>query len=46
MIFKIVAAMMLAIVAMFFFSVDLDHAFAAVLLPGAAALGIALLGSS
>jgi len=46
MIFKIVAAMMLAIVAMFFFSVDLDNAFAAVLLPGMAALGIVLLGSS
>ncbi|HMN36326.1 MAG TPA: hypothetical protein PKD49_01260 [Hyphomicrobium sp.] len=46
MIFKIVSLIMFAIVGMFFFSVDWDNAFAAALLPGTAALGILLIGSS
>ncbi|MEZ5899553.1 MAG: hypothetical protein R3D51_08680 [Hyphomicrobiaceae bacterium] len=46
MIFRIVALIMFAIVGMFFFSVDIEHAFAAVLLPGTAAVGILLIGSS
>ena len=46
MIFKIVAALMCGVAAMFASSVDIEYAFYAALIPGAAAIGLMVLASS